>query len=478
MNDGNLIITYIFRNFGGLFCNMIVCKKRKICGILAFMLLAYGAVAQQYNVTGGTGVPLMALDNNADRIQIYLVFGMENVQLSYTSSSSSHQWYRYKTSANSDSEVVASTQNGTTSSVNNVEEGYGYYVKETDNIGMNRFVMIIDYSKYEFTISDFRLSSEVDQCIAVRFDGVADVKDIVYFKPNGSQDVIKRQFELHYETLEWDGELKYFSNRPVRQVFDSNPFGTSFPFDMKDRFLKDTEIKLTGDLFARHFGVEKSISFYYEAKALEIHADTVVVSSGMSNMSGSYDDELHAPAVINFRAYSNTPTASRFLWKIYRENDTIPFLYHDKEELEHTFNLAGVFIVKLEVSDRTGMCSNDEDDEDNRTFVISITETEMIVPNAFSPGTTPGINDIFKVKYKSVVKFRGWIYNRWSNELFSWDDPAKGWDGKYRGQYVPAGAYYYLIEYVGTDGKKRTKKGDINVFRSKTINDALVDEGL
>ena len=460
------------------FVHMNSSKKRKIGGVISFMLFVYVAVAQQYSVTGGAKAPLLALDNTLDRIQVYLVYGMGDVQLSFTSSSTSHQWYRYKTSANADSEAVASTQNGTTSSVNNVEDGYGYYVKETDNIGMNRFVMIIDYSKYEFNISDFRISGDVDQCVAVRFDGSAVIPDISYNKPNGSQEKLKRQFELHYETLEWVPDAKMFSNRSVNQVFDSDPFATSFPFDMKDRFLKDTEIMLTGDLFARHFGIEKSISFYYEAKALEVHADTVIVSSGLSNMSGAFDEELHAPTVINFRAYANTPAAARFVWRIYREGDTIPFLYHDRDELEHTFNFAGTFIAKLEVTDRFGSCSNDEDAADNHTFVIHITETEMIVPNAFSPGTTPGINDIFRVKYKSIVKFQGWIYNRWGNELFQWNDPAQGWDGRYRGQYVPAGAYYYLIEYVGTDGKKRTKKGDINVFRSKNINNALVDEGL
>jgi hypothetical protein len=129
----------------------------------------------------------------------------------------------------------------------------------------------------------------------------------------------------------------------------------------------------------------------------------------------------------------------------------------------------------LEVSDRSGLCSNDEDERDDREFKISITETEMIVPNAFSPGTTPGINDIFKISYKSVVKFKGWIFNRWNSEIFHWTDPSQGWDGKYRGKYVPPGAYYYLIEYTGTDGKRRTKKGDINVFRPRDVETEIRD---
>ena len=142
--------------------------------------------------------------------------------------------------------------------------------------------------------------------------------------------------------------------------------------------------------------------------------------------------------------------------------------------MDYTFNRAGSFIARLDVSDRTGTCSNDENEDCE--FRIDITETEMSIPNAFSPGVTPGKNDIFKVRYKSIVRFQGWIFNRWGTELFHWSDPAQGWDGKYRGQYVPAGAYYYLIEYTGTDGKKRAKKGDINVFRSNKIDNEIKNE--
>ena len=36
--------------------------------------------------------------DSAERLEVYLVYGMDNVTISYTSSSSSsHQWYRYKT---------------------------------------------------------------------------------------------------------------------------------------------------------------------------------------------------------------------------------------------------------------------------------------------------------------------------------------------------------------------------------------------
>lgn len=443
-------------------------KKRRIGGLLAMLLFVCTMAAQQYSVTGGRGVPLMAVDNTSHRIQVYLVYGMENVQISFTSSSTSHQWYRYRTSALNDAEKVASTQTGTTSTITNVEAGYGYYV-EAANLVEQRYIWITDYSQHEFNIRSLTVSSNVDPCVAISFDGDADITDMIYYTPSGSQEMIKRQFELSYETLEWNEAMKRFSPLPFTKTFDTNPLTTSFPIHSDDPLiLTDTDITLTGDLFARHFGVEKSITISYDAKAIEVHADTLIVSAGSSSMSVS-EEELCAPAVIQFKAYANMPVASRFVWKIYNsERPDNLLVNYNAEEVEYTFDRAGTYVARLEVSDRSGTCFNNEDED--HTFTIHITETEMVIPNAFSPGCTPGINDIFKVRYKSIVRFSGRVFNRWGNELFHWTDPSQGWDGKYRGKYVPAGPYYYVIEYTGTDGKKRTKRGDINVYRTKGVD--------
>ena len=450
-------------------------KKRRFIGLLTFILIVSSVFAQTYNVTGSGHTPLLAENNTGGRIQVYLVYSMEGVQINYTSSSSSHQWYRYRTRALDDSEPVASTQNGTTSVVTNPEEGYGYYVKENENIGMNYFVWIINYSRYEFSIQNMRISPNMDECIGVSFEGEADMPDMIYNVPSGTPTQLNRTFELNYETLRWDESQKWFLPLSFTKTFNTHPFSTTFPLHSDDpMLLADTEITLKGDLFARHFGVEKSFSIPYQAKAIQVYADTTIVSIGSNNMAGS-DDDFCAPVEIRFNAYANLPVASRFVWKIYNSDDPEKLLIqYNGAELDYTFRRAGTFIAQLEVSDRTGLCSNEENED--HSFQISITETEITIPNAFSPGTTPGKNDVFKVRFKSIDRFQGWIFNRWGTELFHWTDPNLGWDGKYRGNYVPAGAYYYVIEYTGTDGKKRTKTGDINVFRGRRIGDEVAPD--
>jgi gliding motility-associated-like protein len=440
---------------------------RRFAVVFIFTTLVCRLFAQSYQVTGGAFAPLLAENNTTARIQIYLVYGMSNVQLSYTSSSTTHQWYRYRMRALDDSERVTSTQNGTTSFVTNPEEGYGYYVRENENIGMNQFVWIMDYRNYEFFIRSLHLAPNMDECIAIGFDGDADAPDMVYYTPAGTQTTLRRTFELNYETLRWDASQRRFLPEFFTKTFNTHPFSTTFPLHSDDpKLLADTELTLKGDLFARHFGVEKSISIPYQAKALQVYADTLIVSSASNDFE--LDEVFQAPTVILFQAYANLPVASRVVWKIYNSEYPDNLLVNfSGAEVEYTFNRAGTFIARLEVSDRTGTCALEADEE--YIFIIQITETELTIPNAFSPGTTPGINDIFKVRYKSLIDFKGWIFNRWGTELFHWTDPSQGWDGKYRGQYVPAGAYYYLIEYTGTDGRRRKRTGDVNVFRGRNV---------
>ncbi|MDR0836032.1 MAG: gliding motility-associated C-terminal domain-containing protein [Tannerella sp.] len=427
-------------------------------GFLGMFLLCINAVTAQYAVTGGEKTPLLALDNTNYRTKIFLVYGMNEVKISYTSQSTAHRWYRYKTKVDDlNPEPITSLQNGTTSTVSNIEDGYGYYVDE--NGAMRHYVWIMDYSKSAFDARSINISSTTDPCSAIRLEGDVDLPDMIYYTPTGLPMKLEREFEVSFETLHWNDTTKIFSAERYVNETVKDPFATSFPPP-----LTDTEIQLKGDKFAACFGVEKTVvTPFYQAKAIAVYADTTIRSMGKAG-AGS-DNELSAPAEIYFRAYANIPVAALFNWKIFRDEDENPVVNYNSEDFLYTFDRVGNYKVVLEVSDRTGTCYSDENQ-----FEINISETEMIIPNAFSPGCTPGINDIFRVKYQSVIKFQGWIFNRWGNQLFHWTDPSQGWNGMYNGKYVPAGAYYYIIEYQGTDGKNHVRKGDINVFRGKNID--------
>ncbi|MDR1601817.1 MAG: gliding motility-associated C-terminal domain-containing protein [Tannerella sp.] len=430
-------------------------KRRKTACTLALWLLAMAACAQ-YEVSGGKGEPLLAADNTSHRIRVYLVNGVEGLTLRYTSATSSHRWFRYKTRA-SEAEPVASTRQGNTSTVDRPEEGCGYFVQDGDNYAMSHFIWIIDYSKHPVQFRNLHVADSGDPCVALRLGGEDETAPLPYRTPGGTETFIHRQYEASYMTQLWNSDSRTF--RPAMRIdtLEGNPLGQSLAPP-----LEDTEIQLSGDFFARHFGTEKMFATNTcQAVALEVHADTILLSDGGSNMDVG-DSEMLAPANLRFTAYANTPVASLFIWQIYKSGDTEqPLVRFTGAEVEYTFDQSGDYIVRLEVSDRTGTCTNTE-----HTYNIAVTETVMLIPNAFTPEGSPGVNDEFKVVYKSVSRFKAAIFNRWGAELYRWTDPAGGWDGKYRGKLVPAGPYFYVIEYTGTDGKTHKKSGDINVIRT------------
>jgi len=430
---------------------------------LCFLVMALSSYAQ-YAVTGGNGTPMLA-ETDKD-VQIWLVNGMQNVEISYTSATAgTHKWYRYRTKANEAEPFNNSIQNGSTSVIQNLEEGWGYFVEET--AVTKRFIWIIDYSQYAFEINRLEVEGGTDPCYSFRLKSDIEIQPLVYYSSLGVRSALKRTFDLSYETLEWSEDNKAFIRKTMEKKIEGQPFGVS----LDPAPLVDTDFVLKGDQFARHFNMEKTIrSDYYQTVSLEVKADTSLIADPFSNGGGS---GLSAPATISFKAYANEPVAAIYIWYIYSRNDENGrdnAIKRNEPEFEFTFSEAGGYRVDLEVSDRAGTCTNAD-----ITFNVDISDSFLEIPNAFSPGTTPGINDEFRVAYKSLVKFKGWIFNRWGNQIFHWTDPSQGWDGKKGGKYVSPGVYFYVIEAEGSDGKKYKETGDINILRSKNIDDAPIN---
>jgi gliding motility-associated-like protein len=292
--------------------------------------------------------------------------------------------------------------------------------------------------------------------MALRLSGEDASQPLTYRIPLGDQVVIPRSYEVSYLTQVWNERLTAYESVLQLDTLRGSPLHESLTPP-----LTDTEVEVAGDLFARHFGVEQVFRIdSYTASALDVRTDTTIVSRSTSNID--VESELLAPCEVRFTAYANTPVASLFIWQIVRsESPDVALVRFTEPEISYMFDRVGEYDITLEVSDRLGLCVNTD-----HSYHISVTETQVLIPNAFSPGVSIGVNDIFKIAYRSVVRFQGQIFNRWGAELYRWSDPAGGWDGKYRGRYVPAGTYFYIIEYTGTDGRFHRRSGDVTVIRS------------
>jgi gliding motility-associated-like protein len=135
--------------------------------------------------------------------------------------------------------------------------------------------------------------------------------------------------------------------------------------------------------------------------------------------------------------------------------------YTDKI-LHYNFETEGNFVVQLEAFDSQSICV-----DTTRIYNVRIGKSYIQIPNVFSPGSSVGVNDEFRIAYTSIISFKASIYNRWGNLLYQWADPARGWDGRVNGKFVPTGAYFVIVEYTDSHRKKHTESSDINILRAK-----------
>ncbi len=85
----------------------------------------------------------------------------------------------------------------------------------------------------------------------------------------------------------------------------------------------------------------------------------------------------------------------------------------------------------------------------SRTIGISVPESTKLcigIPDAFTPNGD-GINDTWEIEY--IEMYSGSfvnVFNRWGQQIYQGVPGSPFWNGKFNGEYVPAGAYQYVID--------------------------------
>lgn len=160
---------------------------------------------------------------------------------------------------------------------------------------------------------------------------------------------------------------------------------------------------------------------------------------------------------------------ARYEWIIYEQGKKdAPLIHRFDQTLEYTFNSSGSFVVELNATFVLGtdtITYPDEGEEPMR-FIISIAESILEMPNAFSPGNDESPNNIYKAKdgHQSIVEFKATIFNRWGKKLYSWNDINDGWDGRVNGRIVKNGVYFVNVVAKGADGRVYHIRRDVNVL--------------
>lgn len=130
---------------------------------------------------------------------------------------------------------------------------------------------------------------------------------------------------------------------------------------------------------------------------------------------------------------------------------------------EHSYPIEGAFNVTLAVQDVYGCV-------DAVTKPIPVnkkTPCGPAIPNAFSPNGDLFNDDIGMLGTAFNVDLR--IYNRWGELVYRGYNVNDRWDGSYRGNDAPVGAYPFILEYTCPNNRgqqiKEKKVGDISLIR-------------
>lgn len=187
-----------------------------------------------------------------------------------------------------------------------------------------------------------------------------------------------------------------------------------------------------------------------------------------SNMSGN------APLVGRFQANPQNvgEYSANYEWRFTIDGESTPYLTRFEENTEYTFTKAGthnIVVYATFINGNDTIAYTQEYWDEIGPMRVTISESKLEMPNAFSPNGD-GINDIYKAKdgYQSIIEFHAYIFNRWGQKLYEWDDPAGGWDGKYNGKDVKQGVYFVLVKAKGADGRTFNIRRDVNLLRGYT----------
>ena len=101
-------------------------------------------------------------------------------------------------------------------------------------------------------------------------------------------------------------------------------------------------------------------------------------------------------------------------------------------------------------------------------YIVINTGCEIVVPTAFTPNGDQ-MNDSWEIVDLDDVypNNKVFIYNRWGNLLFEseqGDYSSNQWDGKYGGELLPVGSYYYIIMTEG-DNSGEILKGTVSIIK-------------
>lgn len=417
-------------------------------------LAAFSATAQ-LSFTGNT-LPAITVkpDANTGLEAIYVLDGTQGVTATWKGSAGV-EWMAFDGRGGGYASPLTSTVNGGNSAITLGADDTGIIVNDN---GRQHCYWIVNYASQPMHVESMQVNEAESDCSITALDVQGSAPRITYYTVNGAPRDLSRDITVSYSTLVADGDNGFVHKD------ETATWGWLSPTLRVAAPLADTQFTLSGDRFLTQWGRGIEVSTP-TIRATAVNAMTTAVTTPrdvdneMSSEGAGGALGGSAPVEIKFEA-KVTDAVAFYEWQMSpsAEFDPIDLRFNDLT-VTHTFRDFGTTYVRFVAADASGVC-----EYTGETYRVDIGESLLECPNAFSPGGSPGVNDEWKVSYKSIVSFECHIFNRWGVELFSTDNPAQGWDGRYKGKLVPTGVYFYAIKARGADGKNYSLAGDINII--------------
>ncbi|MCM1348704.1 MAG: gliding motility-associated C-terminal domain-containing protein [Firmicutes bacterium] len=391
---------------------------------------------------------------------VSVLYGLQGVTATYTASSASAAarvqvavWDSRGAAYAEPLNSTSITRSGNQVTVSGLTDNTGYSFTEGNR---TTYHWIIDYSTRPFRADALSIAAE-QECGRAWLDFTGSAEPITYHGINGRSWTLSRDIELHYSTLEFNRDNFAYNSVEATETLESIRNSTI----NLEAPLCDTYFSLSGDSFLRFWGEEIQVtSPRYSATSVAAEVSAEQKGEKADNQVNIDTDGLggSAPLEIEFKAVV-TDAAMFHEWQFSPDEDFYDITMRTSQlEFTQIFNTMGTTYVRFTAANGDGSCQTDSE-----VFKVYIGESFLRCPNVFSPGSTEGTNDEWKVSYKSITSFECYIFNRWGQKMVEFHDPSRGWDGRFKGKLVPAGVYYYVIKATGSDNKKYNLSGDINI---------------
>lgn len=436
-------------------------KKITVLGI--FLLFFLNAIAGDITFIGSSrNVLQFTPDKSSGLDYIYVAYStneIEEMRVGITGIGTNIK--KYSNLGGGFAEDIPFELDGNVAIIRNPSGDCGYLIEDN---GRTNGIWLVDYSKHPLQLTSLVAAAEQDcSSTTLNLSGTGDA--ITYFTIDGRPEELSREIKIEYGNLQWDDSTDSFD----QNIFTKELAHVVNPIILIPPLYCNSEIKVSGDRFLEEWGIGKNlVSSIIYANGIDVmtnaeELNTPEDSEELSNMIKTETAGLggSAPSEISFRAFT-TDAVVHNEWQIAADSEFEYITYRFNEQnIDYTFTEEGTYYVRFIGSNNDGSC-----EAVGETYTVSIGASDLRIPNAFTPNED-GVNDVWKVAYRSLLSFKCSIFDRYGNEICTFSDPSLGWDGKYKGKVAKPGVYFYVIEAVGADGKKYKKGGDINLIRSK-----------